>query len=308
MNWVLQSFEKYADFNGRSRRTEYWMFVLIIGTGEFLMFFIADTSKLGAALAVVFLLGIITPSLALTVRRLHDTSHSGWWCLIGLIPILGSIPLLYLMGFKDSDPGENEYGPNPKTAGTVPPETVGPETTQIGARAMPAEDNYECKTEFPPPGPLRNKGKETDSSEWVSHGDRLEEDKLLEKVTEEEFAWITDFAIQIKPRLPRILTYDPGNYGHRGLSKDPKLSYLRNLRYSLHIGPLLELRRDFPKSKAKELPTAEWFADNVVPKPRDIPFGISYPQEEEHLRWGNILREEFSRSLKLEKQTPSALR
>ena len=167
---------------------------------------------------------------------------------------------------------------------------------------------YECKTEFSPPGPLRNKGRETDSSEWVSHWDRLEEDELLEKITEEEFAWITDFAIQIKPRLPRILTYDPGNYGHRGLSKDPKLSYLRNLRYSLHIGPLLELRRDFPKSKAKELPTAEWFGDNVVPKPRDIPFGISYPQEEEHLRWGNILREEFDRSLKLEKQTPSALR
>lgn len=167
---------------------------------------------------------------------------------------------------------------------------------------------YECDTEFLPPGTLRNKGKDTDSLEWVSHWDRLEEDELLEKVTEEEFTWITDFAIQIKPRLRRILTYDPGNYGHRGLSKDPKLSYLRNLRYSLHIGPLLELRRDFQKSKVKELPTAEWFTDNVVPKPRDIPYGISYPQGEEHLRWGNILREEFYRSFKLEKQTPSALR
>ena len=273
MSWILQSLEKYAEFNGRSRRTEYWMFQLFSVMGMLLIGFISGIDELGDLLVdvpflpMVFLIGIITPHLSLSVRRLHDTSHSGGLVLIGLIPILGFLILFYLLGFQDSDLGENKYGPNPKSAGIVPPKPDEPETTQIEDRTILSE-NYS--------------------------------DELLEKITEEEFVWITNFAIQIKPRLPRILTYDPGNYGHRGLSKDPKLSYLRNLRYSLHIGPLLELRRDFPKTKVKKLPTAEWFADNVVPKPRDIPYGISYPQEEEHLRWGNILREEFDRSLKLE--------
>lgn len=121
MNWYLMVLKKYAEFNGRSRRTEYWMFQLInfviyivlYGAGFALM-----KSGIGYILLVICLiyaLAIIIPSLAVCVRRLHDTGKSGWWILIGLIPIIGGIVLLIFM-VLDSEPGSNQYGPNPKLA------------------------------------------------------------------------------------------------------------------------------------------------------------------------------------------------
>ena len=59
-------------------------------------------------------LAVLIPSIAVTVRRLHDTGRTGWWILIGLIPVIGGIVLLIFM-LLDSEPGENQYGPNPKT-------------------------------------------------------------------------------------------------------------------------------------------------------------------------------------------------
>jgi uncharacterized membrane protein YhaH (DUF805 family) len=65
-------------------------------------------------------LAVLIPSIAVSVRRLHDTDRSGWWVLIGLIPLIGTIVLFVFM-VQDSQPGENQYGPNPKTAkGTAP--------------------------------------------------------------------------------------------------------------------------------------------------------------------------------------------
>jgi len=170
---------------------------------------------------------------------------------------------------------------------------------------------FDCKTEFPPPGPLRNKGKEEDSYWWRVYWDLSEEDRVLEEVTETEgeFAWVTDFAIQLNPRIPRVLLYDPMNRNQQGLSNDPELSYLKNIQKALHVVPLLELRRDFLKAKSpaamfsftKDLPAAEWFADKVVARPG----GIKHPEGEERLRWGTVIREEFEKSLMVEDQAPA---
>ncbi len=115
MNWYLGVLKKYAEFSGRARRTEYWMFVLfnliisaVIG--------VIDRSVLGSnALGIIYSLAVLIPSLAVSVRRLHDTGRSGWWLLIGLVPILGWIVLL-VFAVQDSQPGANQYGPNPKGA------------------------------------------------------------------------------------------------------------------------------------------------------------------------------------------------
>ena len=116
MDWYLEALKKYAVFSGRSRRKEYWMFVLfqviiscVIAVVE--VFF--NTSFLSA----IFALATIVPSVAVPVRRLHDIGRTGWWFLISLIPLIGSIVLL-VFACTDSEPGDNEYGPNPKRAGT----------------------------------------------------------------------------------------------------------------------------------------------------------------------------------------------
>ncbi|HEX5081730.1 MAG TPA: DUF805 domain-containing protein [Blastocatellia bacterium] len=120
MNWYLDVLKKYADFSGRARRKEYWMFVLFnILICIAIMIFSAilasiDTSLalIGTLLLVVYGLAIIVPGLAVTVRRLHDTGRSGWWILIALVPVAGIVLLVFEV--QDSTPGENEYGKNPK--------------------------------------------------------------------------------------------------------------------------------------------------------------------------------------------------
>lgn len=107
MNWYLEVLRKYAVFSGRARRKEYWMFVLfniIIGT---VLSFFSDY------LYYLYGLAVLIPGLAVAVRRLHDMGKSGWWILIGLIPIIGWIWLIVLLA-TDGQPGENEYGLNPK--------------------------------------------------------------------------------------------------------------------------------------------------------------------------------------------------
>jgi uncharacterized membrane protein YhaH (DUF805 family) len=123
MKWFLIVLKKYAEFSGRAQRAEYWFFALF-----YVLFFLALSLIDGAAgllnaelglglLSGLFALAMIIPSIAVTVRRLHDTSRSGWWFLISLIPIIGGIVLLVFMCL-DSTPGTNAYGPNPKEAAT----------------------------------------------------------------------------------------------------------------------------------------------------------------------------------------------
>ena|SRR6266498_3581511 len=71
----------------------------------------------GGPLSGLYSLAVVVPGLAVTIRRLHDTNHSGWWVLINLVPLVGWIWLLIFL-VTDSDPGENRYGPNPKVQAT----------------------------------------------------------------------------------------------------------------------------------------------------------------------------------------------
>ena len=112
MNWFMAVLKKYAVFSGRARRKEFWMFIL---------FYIIIAIVLGVVdsiigmpvLGTLFALGLLIPSLAVGARRLHDTGKSGWWQLIGLIPFIG-ILILIIFWVMDSNPGDNQYGPNPK--------------------------------------------------------------------------------------------------------------------------------------------------------------------------------------------------
>jgi uncharacterized membrane protein YhaH (DUF805 family) len=119
VNWYLEVLKKYAVFDGRARRKEYWMFILfnIIITAVLALIdsLIGTIIRQGGfgLLQGLYDLAVLIPSIAVTVRRLHDTGRTGWWILIGLIPVIGGIVLLIFM-LLDSEPGENQYGPNPK--------------------------------------------------------------------------------------------------------------------------------------------------------------------------------------------------
>ena len=93
-------FNKFANFEGRARRSEYWWFILFVNLVSLVTCGIAS---------IVFLV----PVIAVTARRLHDIGRSGWWQLISFVPLAGAI-LLLIWTVQDSDPGTNEYGPNPK--------------------------------------------------------------------------------------------------------------------------------------------------------------------------------------------------
>lgn len=119
MNWYLDVLKKYATFSGRARRKEYWMFSLFNVIFAFvcafldgLLGFISYETGLGI-LGSLYLLATFLPSLAVLVRRLHDTDRSGWWVLIGIIPLIGAIVVL-VFACLDSKVGENRFGPNPK--------------------------------------------------------------------------------------------------------------------------------------------------------------------------------------------------
>lgn len=123
MKWYIKVLQQYADFEGRARRKEFWMFTLInfliVMALQTLLFMVAGMnpeSTLGVAISGIlglYGLGVFIPSLAVAVRRLHDTNRSGWWILISLVPIIGAIVLIVFY-VQDSQPGTNQYGENPK--------------------------------------------------------------------------------------------------------------------------------------------------------------------------------------------------
>ena len=121
---VSSFFSNYANFQGRTQRSGYWWVVLFLVLVSFVLWFVdlqlfaglwsQDLLDQGSGpLSIVFGLAIIVPVIALGVRRLHDTNRSGWWVLLGFIPIIGSI-VLFVFYVLDSTPGDNQYGPNPK--------------------------------------------------------------------------------------------------------------------------------------------------------------------------------------------------
>jgi uncharacterized membrane protein YhaH (DUF805 family) len=119
MTAVRTCLSKYVDFSGRARRSEYWYFALfgfLVGIATSILDAVLGTSYdtgSGGLINTVGSLALFLPSLAVGVRRLHDTDRSGWWILIGIIPIVGWI-LIIVWFCTDSKP-DNTYGPNPKT-------------------------------------------------------------------------------------------------------------------------------------------------------------------------------------------------
>lgn len=120
MNWYLAVLKKYAVFDGRARRQEYWMFILFNLLISFLLGFIDNLigtysieNNIGL-LGGIYALAVMVPGLAVLVRRLHDTGRSGWWFFIILIPVIGAITL-FIFTLLDSNPDDNEYGANPKS-------------------------------------------------------------------------------------------------------------------------------------------------------------------------------------------------
>lgn len=121
MNWYARVMKKYADFEGRARRTEFWMFYLI-NLGIQLLAVLMDM-LLGTTIGVMpygviyllYSLAVFVPSLAVSVRRMHDIGRSGLTLLLVIVPVIGAV-LLILFALNDSQPGENKWGPNPKTS------------------------------------------------------------------------------------------------------------------------------------------------------------------------------------------------
>lgn len=122
MSWFLLALRKYATFEGRSRRSEYWYFVLfcllIVGVlglldalfGTYLQ---APQVRRIGLLSGLFSLAMLVPTLAVSCRRLHDTGRSGWWLLIACIPVIGAMVLILFLA-RDSEHAVNEHGGNPK--------------------------------------------------------------------------------------------------------------------------------------------------------------------------------------------------
>ncbi|HKR24088.1 MAG TPA: DUF805 domain-containing protein [Allosphingosinicella sp.] len=127
MHWMLMPLRRYAEFSGRSRRKEYWSFVLLnalIGIFVGLVFLVgyyADMSQTEmdtylmpvVYLACLYSLASAIPGVAVTIRRLHDTDRSGWNILWGLVPLFGAL-LLLVYYISDGTQGPNRFGPDPK--------------------------------------------------------------------------------------------------------------------------------------------------------------------------------------------------
>ena len=123
MEWYLKVLRQYADSSGRARRKEFWMFQLF-NTLFTVIAMILD-NVLGITfdelaygpIYALYALAMFIPGLVVTVRRLHDVGKSGWFMLIAFIPLIGIIWLLIVMA-TEGNPGENEYGLNPKVVTT----------------------------------------------------------------------------------------------------------------------------------------------------------------------------------------------
>ena len=125
MSWYLLAWQRAADFSGRSRRKEYWIFnlfnaifvlVLVLMTVPF-----SDQEKpspIPFFLMLAYCVVVFVPSLSITIRRLHDIGKSGWWYFIGFVPLIGGIILL-VFTVLDSEPSANQWGLDPKASERV---------------------------------------------------------------------------------------------------------------------------------------------------------------------------------------------
>jgi uncharacterized membrane protein YhaH (DUF805 family) len=107
----------YFDFNGRTRRTAFWYYMLVYVVIYIVLAIVQSVAHMTTPIITsIFALALLLPTLGMEVRRLHDTNRSGWWVLIALVPLIGII-LLIVWWAAAGTTGSNEYGPDPKAAG-----------------------------------------------------------------------------------------------------------------------------------------------------------------------------------------------
>ncbi len=104
---IKTCFSKYADFNGRAKRPEYWWFALFCFLVGLALNMVSGT------VSGLFSLATLLPSLAVGARRLHDTNRSGWWQLLWIVPVIGWIVAIVFLA-KEGETGDNEYGSAPE--------------------------------------------------------------------------------------------------------------------------------------------------------------------------------------------------
>ena len=105
MQWYLKVVKNYVGFDGRARRTEYWMFILVH------IAILAVLALISGTLYQLYSLAVFLPSFAAAIRRMHDTNHSGWWVLLPIVNLVFAL--------TEGDKGDNQYGADPKAAEAV---------------------------------------------------------------------------------------------------------------------------------------------------------------------------------------------
>ncbi|MCL2040229.1 MAG: DUF805 domain-containing protein [Bacteroidetes bacterium] len=118
--YFTKCLKNYANFTGRARRKEFWMFVAVNVAISFILGFIGGiiSDILGNIVSGIYAVALVVPSIAVAVRRLHDIGKSGWFYFLLLVPIIGAI-ILIVWACKPGDEGENEYGQDPKETSEV---------------------------------------------------------------------------------------------------------------------------------------------------------------------------------------------
>jgi uncharacterized membrane protein YhaH (DUF805 family) len=125
MDWMLLPLRRYADFSGRSRRKEYWMFILgwiialaVALTLDGVLGMSGMVAGVYGPITLLLFVGLFIPGLAVQVRRFHDQDKSGWFVLLAFIPFIGSIAVLVFMCLAGT-PGPNRFGDDPKNPGNA---------------------------------------------------------------------------------------------------------------------------------------------------------------------------------------------
>ena len=119
MDWYLGVLKQYAVFEGRARRKEFWMFALFNLVIAAALAIVGRVVGLEGVLRGLYMLGVLIPALAVSVRRLHDTGRSGWWLLVVFVPLVGWLIALYFL-VQAGETAENRYGSDPKQVSAVP--------------------------------------------------------------------------------------------------------------------------------------------------------------------------------------------
>lgn len=127
MEWYKGVLKKYAVFEGRASRREFWMFTLVNVVIAFLIGFAEGLLGLPKIISTLYMLAVLIPSIAVTVRRLHDMDKTGWLALLVIIPFIGSLILLIMCAFEGT-PGSNRFGASAAGA-PMPPAAAAADTS-----------------------------------------------------------------------------------------------------------------------------------------------------------------------------------